>query len=92
MRLKRCAAQPAATASNTDFNRMAGSTAGRGIPNSSELITGERTAVSNPTFPAEFVGADQGKEIDGQPCYTTLRYKVEKLRKRHIACNEQCGH
>ena len=28
--MKRCAAQPAAAASNTDFNRMAGSTAGRG--------------------------------------------------------------
>lgn len=55
---------------------MAGSTAGRGIPNSSELITGERTAVSNPTF---------------QPnLYAPI--KVEKLGQCHIACNEQCGH
>ena len=37
MRLKRCAAQPAAIASNTDFSKMAGSTAGSGIPNNNEL-------------------------------------------------------
>lgn len=50
MRLKRCAAQPAAIASNTDFSKMAGSTAGSGIPNNNELAIGERTAVSNHTF------------------------------------------
>ncbi|MDE6179643.1 MAG: hypothetical protein K2G02_00590, partial [Phocaeicola sp.] len=48
--LKRAAANPAKTASKTDFSRMDGSDANIGIPNRSELMTGENTAVSNPTF------------------------------------------
>ena len=47
---ERCAAHPAAIASNTDFNKMAGNATGIGIPKSKEFITGERIAVSRPTF------------------------------------------
>ena len=58
MRLKRCAAQPAAIASNTDFSKMAGSTAGSGIPNNNELAIGGKNCSQQSHFPAEFICAD----------------------------------
>ena len=41
---------PAATASSTDFNSIAGRSATAGIPKSSALAMGDATAVSNPAF------------------------------------------
>ena len=49
-RWQRCAVNPATKANKIDFNRIAGSTAATGIPNKRELIIGEKTAVSSPTF------------------------------------------